>query len=1078
VKIEFKALDYQLNAVKAVADCFKGQPKEVAQRYTIDQGAKRDKVAKQPVQASLFPEEDLSTSQQLDLIEELEIGYANAEISDLDHVLSNIQQVQRNQGLPPSTELVTDDNSAKSKAGINLTTSPVNLNIEMETGTGKTYCYIRSMMELNKLYGWSKFIVVVPSIAIREGVAKTFEMTANYFLETYGKKPRSFVYNSEQLHELETFSSDSNVNVMIINIQAFNSRSQSNRRIYEPLDDFGSRRPIDVIRRNRPIVIIDEPQKLGSDNALKSLSEFDPLFILRYSATHKRDYNLVYRLDALDAYNQKLVKKISVKGIEVQGLSGAHGYLYLQDIQISPSDPVARIELEIKNNAGVKRKIRRIKKGDNLYIISGNGQQYKDRYVVSEIDARDQSLTFVNGIKISVGQALGQVDEKIMRTIQIRETIRAHLQKERVLHQKGLKVLSLFFIDEVSKYRKYDSEGNKLDGEYAQIFVEQYKQVVNEMIDLNLENDPYIDYLKSINVDMTHNGYFSVDKNQHMVNPKTKKFDDEELGRKVDLADDIDAYDLILRDKEALLTFPSDSDSEEDKNKKNIRFIFSHSALREGWDNPNVFVICTLKHSNNEISRRQEIGRGLRLAVNKDGMRMDSKILSPEDIHRINNLTVVTNESYTEFVNSFQNELKQALSNRPTKATSNYFYNKIITLNDGTTRSVNETEAKLIVRYLTKYDYTDVNDHLTQNYYDALAENSLEPLPEELDPIADQVTKLISGIFDPKSLEGMTENENKTTHNPINKDNLHKKEFIELWNKINQKAVFEIRIDSQKLINQSIQAIEGAARKRNNNFVETLRYKLAMSTQKDAISYDALVNKKLFADPKTSSESTNISVRSEVKYDLVGSLSEQTDLTRKSIVAILQGINNAIFAQFKNNPEAFIREVARLINEARVRMVVQGLTYHTIDTTYPLNEVFVSNHRIPSDSLKSEKHVFDYVVTDSATETKFAKQLEGADEVIVYAKLPDKFKIPTPVGDYNPDWAIAFNKNKVRHLYFIAETKGSMLETSLRESEKQKIDSARKFFESLNSNNTEILAGQQIKYDVIDNFDNLLRLVN
>lgn len=1078
MKIEFKALDYQLNAVKAVADCFKGQPKEVAQRYTIDQGAKRDKVAKQPVQASLFPEEDLSTSQQLDLIEELEIGYANAEISDLDHVLSNIQQVQRNQGLPPSTELVTDDNSAKSKAGINLTTSPVNLNIEMETGTGKTYCYIRSMMELNKLYGWSKFIVVVPSIAIREGVAKTFEMTANHFLETYGKKPRSFVYNSEQLHELETFSSDSNVNVMIINIQAFNSRSQSNRRIYEPLDDFGSRRPIDVIRRNRPIVIIDEPQKLGSDNALKSLSEFDPLFILRYSATHKRDYNLVYRLDALDAYNQKLVKKISVKGIEVQGLSGAHGYLYLQDIQISPSDPVARIELEIKNNAGVKRKIRRIKKGDNLYIISGNGQQYKDRYVVSEIDARDQSLTFVNGIKISVGQALGQVDEKIMRTIQIRETIRAHLQKERVLHQKGLKVLSLFFIDEVSKYRKYDSEGNKLDGEYAQIFVEQYKQVVNEMIDLNLENDPYIDYLKSINVDMTHNGYFSVDKNQHMVNPKTKKFDDEELGRKVDLADDIDAYDLILRDKEALLTFPSDSDSEEDKNKKNIRFIFSHSALREGWDNPNVFVICTLKHSNNEISRRQEIGRGLRLAVNKDGMRMDSKILSPEDIHRINNLTVVTNESYTEFVNSFQNELKQALSNRPTKATSNYFYNKIITLNDGTTRSVNETEAKLIVRYLTKYDYTDVNDHLTQNYYDALAENSLEPLPEELDPIADQVTKLISGIFDPKSLEGMTENENKTTHNPINKDNLHKKEFIELWNKINQKAVFEIRIDSQKLINQSIQAIEGAARKRNNNFVETLRYKLAMSTQKDAISYDALVNKKLFADPKTSSESTNISVRSEVKYDLVGSLSEQTDLTRKSIVAILQGINNAIFAQFKNNPEAFIREVARLINEARVRMVVQGLTYHTIDTTYPLNEVFVSNHRIPSDSLKSEKHVFDYVVTDSATETKFAKQLEGADEVIVYAKLPDKFKIPTPVGDYNPDWAIAFNKNKVRHLYFIAETKGSMLETSLRESEKQKIDSARKFFESLNSNNTEILAGQQIKYDVIDNFDNLLRLVN
>ena len=547
--------------------------------------------------------------------------------------------------------------------------------------------------------------------------------------------------------------------------------------------------------------------------------------------------------------------------------------------------------------------------------------------------------------------------------------------------------------------------------------------------------------------------------------------------KKLDLADDIDAYDLILKDKETLLSFPSKSDSEETKNKKNIRFIFSHSALREGWDNPNVFVICTLKHSNNEISRRQEIGRGLRLAVRRDGMRMDANHLSPGDIHRINNLTVVTNESYTDFVNSFQNELKQALSSRPTKATDEYFYNKLITLEDGTTRNVSETEAKLIVRYLAKHDYTDINDHLTQTYYDALAEDRLAPLPEELAPIGSQVPKLISGIFDPKALEGMTENENKTTHNPINPDNLHKKEFLDLWNKINQKAVFEIQLDSTQLIEQSIKSIEEQARKRNNNFVESLRYKLAESTQKDTISYEALQDKKLFSDPKTSTESTSISVRSEVKYDLVGSLSEQTDLTRKTIVAILKGINSAIFAQFKNNPEAFIREVARLINEARVRMVIQGLTYQPIDQTYPLNEIFVSNQKIPSDSLKSEKHVFDYVVTDSGIEKKFAQELDGASEVVVYAKLPDKFKIPTPVGDYNPDWAIAFNKDKVRHIYFVAETKGSTLETDLRESEKQKIDSAKQFFKDLNLKGSDLDSEQPVVYDVIKDYSSLLDAV-
>ncbi|WP_198335765.1 type III restriction-modification system endonuclease [Psychrobacter celer] len=1081
MEIKFKELQYQLDAVNAVADCFKGQPKEIAQRYTIDQGKQKLPVKPTGESLPLFSEDELASTEQSSLFDELHIGYANAPINDLSAVLQNIQSVQASQGLRQSSELITDDTSTKGGKGQNLTTSPINLNIEMETGTGKTYCYIRSMMELNKRYGWSKFIIVVPSIAIREGVAKTFEMTADHFQEIYGKKPRSFVYNSDQLHELETFSSDASVNVMIINIQAFNSRSKSNRRIYDELDDFGSRRPIDVIRRNRPIVIIDEPQKLGSENALKSLAEFDPLFIMRYSATHKRDYNLIYRLDALDAYNQKLVKKITVKGVEVKGLSGAHGYLYLQDIEISSSDPTARLDIEEKTKSGVKRRIRRVKKGDDLYTLSKQAEQYKDRYVVAEIDARDQSLTFTNGIKIYVGQALGQIDETLMRTIQIRETIRAHLEKERVLFNQGLKVLSLFFIDEVAKYRQYDDQGNRVDGEYAQIFVEQYNQIVEDMIGLNIDNDPYIDYLRNIDVDHTHNGYFSVDKkSQQMIDPKTKNFVDEELGGKVSLTDDIDAYDLILKDKETLLSFPQPNDSEETRHKKNVRFIFSHSALREGWDNPNVFVICTLKHSENTISRRQEVGRGLRLAVRSDGMRMDANHLSKGDIHLINNLTVVTNESYTDFVTNLQKELAAALSSRPTKATKDYFNNKILTLDDGSKHEVSEREADMIVHYLIKNDYIDFDKHITDSYHEAINNDGLAPLPEALKPYSDQIIKLIGGIFDPKALEDMTDNDNKTTHNPINENNLKRKEFLALWNRINHKAVFEIQIDSVKLISQSIAAIEAAAKKRNNNFVETLSYKLAESTQRDTISHEELVDKQSFSNPTTSTESANTSIRSQVKYDLIGSLSEQTDLTRRSIVAILKGINNAIFAQFKNNPEAFIREVARLINEARIRMVIQGLTYYTTDQTYPLNEVFVSNQKIPSDSLKVSRHVFDYVKTDSGKEREFALELEGAvDDVAVYAKLPDRFKIPTPVGDYNPDWAIAFNEGKVRHIYFVAETKGSMIDADLREKEKYRIESAKKFFEAINmkAGENNDLADQTVKYDVIDSFDELLKLV-
>ncbi|WP_272869504.1 DEAD/DEAH box helicase family protein [Glaesserella parasuis] len=457
MKLQFRTLGYQLAAAKAVVDCFTGQPKSTGHRYQRDKGLNKGSKIQlslnMPSQAGSFDEDIVNG----------DIGFRNAPITHLNNVLSNIQKVQGESGLTPSDKLITDDNGK----GKNLTSSQLNIDIEMETGTGKTYCYIRTMFELNKHYGWSKFIIVVPSIAIREGVDKSFKLMEEHFQQEYGKKARCFIYDSKSLHHLENFSADSGINVMIINVQAFNATGKDQRRIYEELDEFQSRRPIDVIRKNRPILILDEPQKMQADKTLQSLANFNPLFILRYSATHKRNYNLVYRLDALNAYNQKLVKKITVKGIEVQNLSGTSGYLYLENIEISKSLPIARLELEIATKNGFKREIRKISKGDNLFEIT-KAQQYH-RYVVEDINFRESTVYFTNGVKIHIGEALGDVNETAVRTIQIRETIRSHLIKERQLFDRGIKVLSLFFIDEVAKYRQYDEDNNPIDGEYVRI---------------------------------------------------------------------------------------------------------------------------------------------------------------------------------------------------------------------------------------------------------------------------------------------------------------------------------------------------------------------------------------------------------------------------------------------------------------------------------------------------------------------------------------------------------------------------------------------------------------------------------
>ena len=1047
MEIKFKSLKYQENAVQAVVQCFKGQPKSAVFSYRRDLGIQKPTIPE--FQTALF---DTMPSEKKE--KNSEMGFANAPIQDMDLVLKNIQAVQTASGLNKSLTLVTEDKDKGKNR--NLTSSPLNLDVEMETGTGKTYCYIRTMFELNKQYGWSKFIIVVPSIAIREGVAKSMSMMAGHFQEQYGKKARFFIYDSKSLHNLDSFSSTADISVMIINVQAFNATGKDNRRIYEELDEFQSRRPIDVIAKNRPILILDEPQKMQADKTLESLSNFKSLFILRYSATHKRQYNLVHRLDALDAYNQKLVKKISVKGIEVKGLSGTHEYLYLENISVSKSAPVAHLEIEVETQKGFRRQIRKVQKGDNLYTLSNNAEQYADRYVVVEIDARAGFVEFENGKKIYIGEALGNVDEKTMRTIQIRETIRAHLDKEHALFHLGIKVLSLFFIDEVAKYRVYDENGTALNGEYAEIFKREYEaQVAHRLAVLDLEEDPYCDYLRSIDVDKTHNGYFAVDK-------KTKHFADPSIDKKSEeqLSNDSDAYDLILKDKERLLSFEEPT-----------RFIFSHSALREGWDNPNVFVICTLKHSDNSISRRQEVGRGLRLAVNSKGERMDANYFGAEgEVHKLNNLTVVTNESYKDFVSKLQTEIRESLQSRPTQATPEYFSNKIFTLSDGTKKTISLEEAKQIHKYLIRNNYIDDNDQVLPNYHEAKANGKLATLPENLESIQQHVFKLIDGIFDPKAVEEMMEDANKNQPNPINADNLNRKEFQILWSKINQKAVFTVELDSNKLIKDVVKEIDKVAMERNNKFVETLSYTVSGSTQKDEISLEALEDKQTFGKVKTERLEANISAYSSVRYDLLGEIAEQTNLTRRTVAKILQGINAAIFGQFKHNPEAFIREISQIINHQQAQMLLQHLKYSLTEQRYEQNEVFISND-VSRKAPKLEKHVFEYAATDSVIESKFVLALDGAKEVVVYAKLPDRFQIPTPFGAYNPDWAIAFDGNQVKQIYFVAETKGSVDTSQLREQEHNKIKSARKFFDELNKKQNAY--GTKVQYDVVDSFEQL-----
>lgn len=1034
MKLKFKTQAYQTAAVQVVVDCFKGQPAASAEAisYRVDPGKAKKGV------------EDLFS----------ESGFRNADLKLTDvALLGNITQVQYQQNLPLSSSLTDfytiNGNHERIPAttqykGTAKTVSRLHLDIEMETGTGKTYCYIKTIFELNKQYGWSKFIIVVPSIAIREGVAKSLEITAEHFLETYHKKARFFIYSSKNLPPLESFSSDAGINVMVINVQAFNTTGKDARRIYEELDDFQSRRPIDVISANRPILILDEPQKMEGAATLKSLEVFKALMVLRYSATHKTTHNKIHRLDALDAYNQKLVKKIAVRGISVKGLAGTNAYLYLQSIDISTKKPPeARVEFEQKLKSGeIKRVLRKLVKTDNLFDLSNGLDQYRG-YVVSDINANTDTLNFTNGVELFVGEADGDVNEAALRRIQIREAIKAHFDKEQALFQQGIKVLTLFFIDEVVKYRDYAAADEK--GDYARIFEEEYSQYLNEV--LALDETSYIKYLKDIAPAKTHKGYFSIDKKtKRDVNPAVAA-----RGENAGLSDDVDAYDLILKQKERLLSL-----------QEPVRFIFSHSALREGWDNPNVFVICALKHSDNTISRRQEVGRGLRLSVNQTGDRMDH----PTIVHDINVLTVVASESYKDFVSALQKDIRESLSARPKVADAAYFTGKILKTETGDVEVTSEL-AKQIYRYLLKNDYSDDTDRITSTYHGAKKDGTLAPLPPELQAYAEQVYLLIDSVSSDNQMFEISD-DRRQKKNPLN-SNFEKQEFKELWNRINRKAAYSVDFDSAELVIKAVTELDKSLH------ATPLQYTIQTGEQVAQVTYDGLKDGEAFMLKASEIEKNVHSIRSVVKYDLVGKVAEGTQLTRRATADILKGISVAVFSQFRTNPESFIAETIRLINEQKATIIIEHLAYDLVEDKFDL-DIF-STGQTKQDFNKAgdklKRHIYDYVITDSGVERDFVKELDTCTEVVVYAKLPRGFLIPTPVGDYNPDWAISFKEGSVKHVYFVAETKGSMSSMVLNEIEKTKIKCARKFFDKINRK----YAPENVKYDVVNSFGKLMELV-
>lgn len=980
MKIQFSdKLEYQKEAIDSIVNVFEGQ--NIAQdNFTVS------------VQGSNvgFFENELGIGNRLDITPE--------------EIEENINKIQVDNALPKT----------------HFKEKPINLSVEMETGTGKTYVYLRTVFELNKKYGFTKFIIVVPSLAIKEGVYKSIQITEDHFRRLYENTIYNyFIYDSQKLEQVRSFATSSNIEIMVINIDAFRKsfvdpeKESTANIIHRANDRLSGHKPIEFIQQTNPIVIIDEPQSVDSTPKSKeAISSLNPLAILRYSATHKEKLNLVYKLDSVDAYEKELVKQIEVISVMPKD-SNNNPYVKLVNTSSTKSGITAKIEIDVLDKGKVKRVSKTVKKGTDLSQLTG--RELYEGFIIDEINCEKgkEYITFTsNEVLIEKSETYGDIDHDELKRVQIRKTIEEHLNKELKLTKEGIKVLSLFFIDRVSNYRDYDAEGNPIKGKYAVMFEQEYRKLMRKPKYNTLFIDVDIDTI----AEEVHDGYFATDKK------KDAKGNNIYKETKGNTQADEDAYSLIMKDKEKLLSFDT-----------KLRFIFSHSALREGWDNPNVFQICTLNETKSEIKKRQEIGRGLRLAVNQKGERVYG--------HDINTLTVMVNESYEDFVTNLQKEIEDEEGVKFGIIDKFIFSNIAYEIVDGVKAQVGATDSEKVWNYLKEEKLIDAKGNIQEKLKLELKHNTLK-LPEEFSKFEQMVVKKLTRFAG--NLTNIKDGSKKQEIH-LNKEVFLGSDFTDLWNRIKYKTTYSVDFDSDKLIEECVKAIQEDL-KVGSSKIEVIKAQTKIA--EEGVS----------AKEK---DRNLVAIREKVDLpDILTYLQNETNLTRKTISNVL--VKSGRLESFKMNPSKFMQEVAIIIKRTLSTFIVDGIKYEKIgNEEYAVQEVFKNEELygyLTEDIIPSQRSIYNYIKYDSNVEKSFAEKLEENESVKVYAKLPSNFKIDTPIGKYNPDWAILIEKDGEEKLYFVVETKGTDQIALLKDAEKAKIRCAKKHFKALNTGITAVQA--------------------
>lgn len=988
MKLKFDSeLKYQEQAIASIVDLYRGQT-PAQSNFTVS-----------------------SSLRQIGLMENItkdgnSIGIGNKLELDVEDILKNLNEIQLKNGLEQTKSLKP---------------SEYNFDVEMETGTGKTYVYLRTIFELNKNYGFSKFIIVVPSIAIKEGTYKSLNITKDHFKGLYDNTIYEyFIYDSSKLEQVRNFAVSDNIQVMVINIDAFRksftdpTKENKANIIHRPHDKLNGMRPIDLIAATNPFVIIDEPQSVDNTaRAKEAIKSLNPLSQFRYSATHTTKHNLVYKLDAIDAYEMELVKQIEVASFESKDY---HNYAYMKLISVNnkKSPITAKIEIDVSERNTIKRKKVDVKSGTDLFDKSGGREVYYG-YIINDIwcEKDNEYVDFTSKSDVlRIGRVYGDIDDLAIKRQQIRKTIEEHLNKELILNKQGVKVLSLFFIDKVANYRLYDEEGNHQKGKYAQIFEEEYKEIIKKPKYNTLFNDINTELL----AEEVHGGYFSSDKKG--LKDTTGKTNADE-----------DTYSLIMKDKEKLLSFET-----------KLRFIFSHSTLREGWDNPNVFQICTLNETKSEVKKRQEIGRGLRLCVNQDGERLHG--------FAVNTLTVMANESYEEFAETLQNEIENEEGIKFGIIESHTFANIPVKHLNGALEYLGQKASERLYNHYKNMNYIDSKGKVQDALREALKTHTLE-LPEEFKPLnvsIEALSKKVSGKLNIK-------NANEKQKIKLNKQVYLSEDFKILWDKIKYKTTYSVNFDTNELIIKCVEAIQ---RELNVNSAKLVYSKARVDITVGGVD--------------TTEKDRHSVLATTLEHnlpDIISYLQNKTNLTRKTIVEILKCSDTLHL--FKKNPQVYMDEVAKIISSKMRLMIVDGIKYTKIgNDEYYAQELFQDEELfgyLSKNMTKSEKSVYENIIYDSDNEANFVQKFENNDSVKLYVKFPDWFKIPTPLGTYNPDWAVLIEVNGENKLYFVLETKGNIFNEALRLSERAKIDCGHKHFESI---------GNDVTFKEVDNFANFI----